>query len=525
MIGRKPSRGAFWIAAVACILAGGFGLPAPANAKTKFVFANASPYDTLDPHMILDVGRVASRINLYDGLMRWLDNPAKLEPWLAESYTISPDGKVYTFKLRKGAKFHDGAEIKASDVVYSMERILAVGGQSAPLFAPLIKAGTTKAVDDYTVEFNLTNPSAIFLAIVPEVHVVNTALVKKNEKDGDWGKVWLSKNEAGSGSYALRRYDPAIGFTAERFPGHFITKWGDKPIDEIEFRTVIELNSRVLGLLKGDFQGTDGYLPQDQIKRLKDAGNIYVAEAESMRIFYSIIHNGREPMNDINFRKALSYSFDYDGFNKNILSDSVARDPVPLPNNIWGAPKDVKGYTYDVEKAKEYLAKMANPPREITIGALAGYQQTEQAAALLQAGLNKVGIKSKIVAEPWSVVSNKMRDEKQMYDLLFLWKSTYYADPNNWVGEMYACDQIGQRNNSWYCNKDVDKLLTEALATTDQEIRRKNYEKAAVMVMEDAAGIFIYNTKWFGPFNKKVSGVRFCPIGDGQEMRWASMEN
>jgi peptide/nickel transport system substrate-binding protein len=147
----------------------------PAEAKTKFVFANASPYDTLDPHMILDVGRVATRINLYDGLMRWLDNPAKLEPWLAESYTVSQDGKTYTFKLRKGAKFHDGTEIKAADVVYSMERILGVNGQSAALFKPLIAAGTTKAIDDYTVEFHLIKPSAIFLAIVPEVHVVNTA--------------------------------------------------------------------------------------------------------------------------------------------------------------------------------------------------------------------------------------------------------------------------------------------------------------------------------------------------------------
>jgi peptide/nickel transport system substrate-binding protein len=524
MIRRRNTLKALWFGALAA--ATFIAMPmAPASAKTKFVFANASPYDNLDPHMILDVGRVASRINMYDGLLRWLDNPAKLEPWLAESYTISDDGKVYTFKLRKGAKFHDGTEIKAADVVYSMERILAAGGQSAPLFSALVKPGTTKATDDYTVEFTLTQPSAIFLAIVPEVHVVNSALVKKNEKDGDWGKVWLSKAEAGSGSYMLRRYDPAIGFTAERFKDHWNKQWGAKPIDEIEFRTVIELNSRVLGLLKGDFQGTDGYLPQDQIKRLRDAGNIYIGEQESMRIFYSIIHNGREPMNDINFRKALSYSFDYDGFNKNILSDSVARDPVPLPNNIWGAPKDVKGYTYDIEKAKEHLAKMANPPREITIGALAGYQQTEQAAALLQAGLNKIGIKSKIGAEPWSVVSNKMRDEKQMFDLLFLWKSTYYADPNNWVGEMYACDQIGQRNNSWYCNKEVDALLTEALKTTDQEVRRKNYEKASTMVMEDAAGIFIYNTKWFGPFNKKVTGIRFCPIGDGQEMRWASMEN
>ena len=113
----------------------------PAFAQSKFVFANASPYDTLDPHMILDVGRVASRVNMYDGLLRWVDNPAKLEPWLAESYTVSPDGKTYTFKLRKGAKFHDGTEIKAADVVYSMERILALKGQCVPAVLGPRRAG------------------------------------------------------------------------------------------------------------------------------------------------------------------------------------------------------------------------------------------------------------------------------------------------------------------------------------------------------------------------------------------------
>ena len=508
-------------AAVAMILAG----PAPsAEAQTKFVFANSSPYDTLDPHMILDVGRVASRINMYDGLLRWFDNPAKLEPWLAEKYTVSEDGKVYTFELRKGAKFHDGTEIKASDVVYSMERILALKQGAFPLFSGLVAPGSTKATGDHTVEFNLIKPSAIFLSIVPEVHVVNAALVKKNEVNNDWGNAWLAKNEAGSGSYKLKRYDPAVGFQAERFKEHWNTKWGAKPIDEIEFRTVLEINSRILGLVKGDFHATDGYLGQDQLKRLREAGTINILEQESMRIFYAIIHNGREPLNDINLRKALSHAFDYDGFNKNILSDSVVRNPVPLPNNIWGAPKDVKGYTFDLDKAKEYLGKMKEPPRELTIASLAGFPQTEQAAALFQGALNKLGLKTKLVAEPWSVASAKMRDEKQMYDILFLWKSTYYADPNNWVGEMYDCDQFGGRNNSWYCNREVDKLLKEAINTTDQEVRRKNYEKASVMVMEDAAGIFVYNTKWFGPFNKRVSGIRFCPIGDGQEMRWASME-
>src|SRR6202008_5195770 len=112
----------------------------------------------------------------------------------------------------------------------------------------------------------LGKPAAIFLAVVPEVHVVNSALLKKNEKDGDWGAAWLTSNDAGSGSYMLTRYDPAVGFIARRFPGHFLP-WGAKPIDEIEFRLVKEDNTRVLGMVKGDYQGSGGGLAHAQEKR------------------------------------------------------------------------------------------------------------------------------------------------------------------------------------------------------------------------------------------------------------------
>src|SRR5438105_15438622 len=88
---------------------------APAIAQTRFVFANESPYDTMDPHAAFDVGRVAVRLNLYDGLYRWLDNLPKLEPWLAESHTVSPHGPTDTYTLRRGAKLHDCSETSAAD--------------------------------------------------------------------------------------------------------------------------------------------------------------------------------------------------------------------------------------------------------------------------------------------------------------------------------------------------------------------------------------------------------------------------
>src|SRR5262245_62944112 len=171
--GSLLSRRALTGGVAALFLAAGIGMSAGgAEAATRFVFANESDYDTVDPHAAFDVGRVAVRLNIYDGLLRWQNNPAKLEPWIAESHSISSDGRTYTFKLRSGVKFHDGSEVKAADVVYSLERILALGKGAAALFKSMIEAGKAKAIDDYTVAFELTKPSAIFLSIVPEIHIV-----------------------------------------------------------------------------------------------------------------------------------------------------------------------------------------------------------------------------------------------------------------------------------------------------------------------------------------------------------------
>jgi peptide/nickel transport system substrate-binding protein len=505
------------IAAIAAVA------PSIGWAQGKYVHANNSGYDNLDPHAIYDVGRAASRINFYDGLYRWVDNPPKLIPWLAESHTSSPDGKTWTFKLKHGVKFHDGSEMTAEDVVYSIERMLATKMGASSLFIPIINPGTTKAVDKYTVQFNLTDSSAIFIATVPEILVVNSKLVKANEKNGDWGAAWLAKNVASTGSYKLKRYDPAIGFVGERFKEHF-AGWGPKAFDEIEFRTVLETNTRVQGLIKGDFHGTDGYLPYDQILRLKQISSVQILEQESMRVFYFSIHNGRSPMNDVHFRKALAYAFDYDGFINDILKGAVARNPGPNPNNLWGAPKDLKGFTYDLEKAKAELALMKEPLRPITIGTLAGFSETEQAAALLQNSAKKIGIEIKIESAPWQVVQSRMQDREKNYDMVPLWKSTYYVDPNNWVGELYGTRYLGTRNYSYNKDDELDKWINDALATNDQEKRQELYEKAARKVTEEAMGIFVYNTKWYGPYAANVAGIRFCPIGSGQDMRWASFK-
>lgn len=494
-------------------------------APSTFVFANTSEYDTMDPHLTFDVGRVAYRLNLYDGLMRWEDNPPKLEPWLAERHEVSPDGLTYTFHLRKGVKFHDGSELTAEDVVYSMERILALKKGAASVFAPLVEPGSTKAPDRYTVEFHLKKPSAIFLAIIPEIHVVNKALVKKHEQDGDWGQKWLSSNDAGSGSYVLDRYDPAVGFSATRFKDHFLG-WPGKHVDRIQFRTVREATSRVLGLMKGDYHGEDGYLPRDQIEQLRKSGKVQILEQESMRISIIHINNQRPPFDDVHVRRAISYAFNYNAFIQDILGGTVARNPAPIPNNMWGFPKGLTGYTYDLDKARAELKQAkVKIDRVLEIHPMVGYSPTDQIAALLQNGLKQLGIESKIVPDTWPTLVEKAKDAKTTPDMWIPWVSTYYADPHNWIGEMYSKSNWGSwKASSWYENPKVDEMLNKALTSTDRKERERLYSEAARMVVDDAATIWIYNTKWYGPFAPNVKGVRFCPIGNGQEMRWVYFE-
>ncbi len=515
------SYGAAGVAASQLVLP----LPAAASAS-RFVFANESDYDTVDPHAAFDVGRVAVRLNVYDGLMRWQKNPPVLEPWAAESYAISPDGLQYSFQLRRGVAFHDGRKMTAHDVVYSFDRMLAIGKGAASLFKTMIEPGAARAVDDDTVVFTLQKPSAIFLAIIPEIHIVNADLVKKNEVGGDWGQAWLSKNSAGSGAYVISEFDPAVGFVATRFAGHF-KGWGAKFIDTIEFRGVTDTNTRVLGLLRGDFQGIGGYLQTDQLKRIKASGNAQVLEAESMRVMMAQFNMTRAPTNDLHVRRAINYAFDYDGFDNDILGGLVERNPTPLPNTMWGVPKDVRGYSFDIAKAKaELAAAKVNLDQPLELAYLTGFQQSEQAAQLLQNGLTKAGLTSKVVGYPWPTIVEKFKDPHTTPDVSIYWISTYYADPHNWIGEMFSSSTAGTfKNAAHYSNPKVDALLDKALRSTDHAERAQLYEAATRMVVDEAAGMWIYNTKWYGPYAKDLSGIVFCPIGAAQEMRTAYFES
>lgn len=478
-------------------------------------------FKTIDPHLMMDVATASYRINLYDGLYRFQDNPPQTNPWLAERYEVSQDQTRYIFHLRRGARFHNGDEVTAEDVRFSMERQIALGVGAASFFKPIIES--TKAPDKYTVEFKLKYPYAPFLPCITLLYVVNSKVLRTHEASGDFGSKWLTvNNDAGGGSYQLEIHDPAIGFKAKRFAGHWLG-WKDRNIEKIEFRTVRETATRVMGLLKGEFNILGGRMEPDQLEKLEKDPNITVQKDLAARIFNIRLNNQKPPLTDVHVRRAISYCFDYDACVKDIMKNEVERNAGPIPNNMWGASPEARGYNYDIKKAKEELSKAGvKIDRPLEIVPLVGYPVTEQVALMLQAGLKEIGIESRITPKTWPTVVSLCSKTDTTPDITDYWVSMYYPDPHNWTGELYDSSRSGRgwQAQCWYNNPKVDELLKKAVSVVDKEQRTKYYKEVTKILMDDAVELWVFNTKNFTPIHKRVGGFRFCPIGSGMECRW-----
>jgi peptide/nickel transport system substrate-binding protein len=503
----------------------GVGSPTPllrrswgARPTTKLV-STWNAFDVLDPHVKYDVSAAAFNLNMYDNLLRYQGNPPQIVPWLAERDEAADGGRRWTFHLRRGVKFHDGSELTAEAVHYSFARLLALGKGPSAIFKRMgLTAERIRVGDAYTVQFSLDQPFGPFRVAIPLVSIVNPALLKAHEQDGDWGEKWLARNDAGSGAFRLVKADASSRLTMERFP-EFWRGWQAKHLDEVEIRVIREQSSQILALMKGDVHIVQGNLPADQLERLEKHPRITVTPQESMRILLIRMHNQREPFTDINVRKAFNHAFNYDSFIKDILKNRVVRNPGPTPRPLWGYPEDVAGYDYDLDKAKAYLAKAhVKITRPLDLHVQVTGEQSLQAGLLFQSDLAKLDIEARLVKALFPTLTASTKTQETTPDMWIHWVSTYYVDPENWIGEMYDSSNWGTwKASSWYKNPEVDALLDQARRLVNQDQRAKLYEEAYRLVVADAADIWIYNTLEHVPIAKVVQGFQFSPVGSGQE--------
>ncbi|MDR3536122.1 MAG: ABC transporter substrate-binding protein, partial [Acetobacteraceae bacterium] len=199
-----------------------------------------------------------------------------------------------------------------------------------------------------------------------------------------------------------------------------------------------------------------------------------------------------------------------------------------MPETLWGNPKDAKGYDYDLAKAKEYMAKAvaegAPMKRPIELHVQSENDQSVQGAQLFQSDLAEIGINLKVVGDIWSNLTRSATKPETTPDMWVHWVSTYFVDPENWVGQMYDSQFHGTwKASSYYKNDKVDALLRKARATTSQDARAPLYEEAIRQIMSDSPDIWVYNSMQLQGLNNRIKGRRFCTVGQGQEVRWMSL--
>lgn len=376
---------------------------APAAARPIVILASDSP-GSADPAENWNFGGAGYLPNVYDTLFRFVGEKAPtIETNLAaeiptkENGGISADGLVYTIKMVKNAKFHDGSPVNADAVIYSYERSkalkLGVNGIAADWMKEI------KKVDDFTVQITLTQPFGDFLNALGSVwgnYIVNPVIARANEKDGDWGHAYLKTNEAGSGPYKMTSFDTANNtITLERVADYWGGWKNEKPIDKAIFRWLADPTGARPQLEKGDADIAIN-LPTTDFAALEKATGFVSAKYPSIMQYYLALNGQMKPTDNVKVRQALAYSFNYDAVIKDIFGGNLVKMEAAAGPGYPDVYPAATQYTYDLEKAKALLKEAGVTNLEVTANVIGAMPNDQAVLEYWQADLASIGVTLKI---------------------------------------------------------------------------------------------------------------------------------
>lgn len=490
---------------------------APAEAAL-LVYASLSDISNIDPHIGTGLSNNETLRSLYDSLLDFRGNPPELVPNLVREWSATPDGQEWTLNLAPNAKFHDGSAVTAQDVVYSFQRLLRKKKGSAWMFQTIMDEESIEAVDDHTVKIRLTQPYAPFEATLPWLFVVNQKLVAANEQAGDEGEAWLTQNEAGSGPFTIKRWEPGNLYEFEAVPDY----WGGWPsegrLSGYIWRITRESSSMRLALLSGEAHIAQP-LSNDDVQALRNEPDVIINDDLSSLTYIIKINNQRDPTADVHVRRAIAYAMDYEGFVKSQANRHILAKGYLLPNfEPWYNP-DAWIYNTDLDKAKQELSESEHPEGgfELEFAYVTGLNFEEQTGLILLDQLSGLNIKVKLTPMTFPDMVGRMTDASTAPHLMAIATDAAYPDPDAVLWAAYHSSQAGKTYAaaSHYQNPEVDRLLEEGRATTDPARRKEIYDQVQEKLAQDCPEIPLTNIVWNAVRRKNVGGWIYTPITGG----------
>jgi ABC-type transport system substrate-binding protein len=443
---------------------------------------------------------------MYNYLARF-DAKVKIHPDLATSWTQSKDGLTWTFKLRKGVKFHDGTPFNAEAVKYNFDRFL---GPEKPLksglHTPIIKS--VDVVDEFTVKFSLKAPFALFLNNLAHSAsgIVSPTAHKK------WGKD-LTLHPVGTGPFKFVEWIRGDRVVLERNDDYYE---GKPKLDKIIIRIVREDAARVLALQAGDYD-LAVRIPPEEVGRLLREGRVRLYAEQSNRAIRIAFNMTKKPLTDLKVRQALNYAIDKESIVKNIYQDLAAVIPTIVgPLNIGYAP--VKGYGYDPAKAKQLLAEAGFPNGfDITLWTPKGrYLKDYELAQAVQQQLAAVGVRAKLESFEWANYLAQLRKapEESKHEMYLIAWAPSTGEARWGIYPITSCDEWRPKgsNDSYYCNKEVDASIAKAVAAKNDKERDAFLKQAQEILVKDPSAIYLLATKETVGMSLKLNGIINSPL-------------
>jgi peptide/nickel transport system substrate-binding protein len=507
----KMSKQRFWAStAIAASVLAAIGA-APASAATVVTMNTVQIFGTIDPAKISDYTDYMAAVNLYDGLVS-VDPKGNLIPELAESWKVSDDAKEVTFKLRDDAKFADGTPVQASDVIYSVERLLRINQGPANLFADVLKPGSVTAPDAKTVKFTLSKTFAPFLTTVPAIFILNEKLVKANEGSDD-GQTYLATNVAGAGAYALKSWDRGAQMTIVRNPDYY-KGFGEGPIDEVRWIiTNDEATVRSLAA-SGELMMTSQFQSPETYKALVDMGRFNLVSQDTSTAFYLKLNTKVPPTDDVHIRRAIALATDYSTVRDVIFPGGVLSTPLPKAFADFHAD-DIPDPVFDLEAAKAEVAqsKYAGSPIPITLGYVAGTKFEEEISLLMQANLEQIGFKVTQQSDPWNritEVAGKVETTPAVNQIFF---GPTYPSPDSMFFTQYHSKAAGTWSSmEWLQDPTIDGLIDAARATGDTAKQAEIYRDLQHKLVEIQPDVFLLTQTVQHAMDKCLTGFNAVPM-------------
>lgn len=465
--------------------------------KNKISIAMKADPKTLDPQKSIDTMSNKSITLIYDTLLD-LDENLNLKPNLAESWERLDDCNV-VFHLKKGVKFHNGEELKAEDVKFTLERA-ASSPQTLYLFKPITKV---TVIDDYTVQVTTDKP---FGALLNNLAAVQGGIVSKKAvlKYGDD----YVNHPVGTGQYKLKEWLPGNRIVFEGFKDAY---QGAPNFEELTYLTIPEVSNRMIALETGEVDVAFDIGIMDK-ETIENSNNLELVEVESPALLYLGFDQTNPIYQNKKLREAIAYAIDNQTFVDVVFRGSAVAGDSPLPKASPAYNRNVKKYNQDIEKAKKLLAEAGYPNGlDIELWCMDDGPRVDM-CVIIQDQLKKIGINVEIkIFEFGAYVSKTALPNKELYFLS--WNSS--GDGDVALYPLFHSSQHGAPGNrSFYSNKEVDKLLDKARVSVDEEERKSLYKEVQNILQEDLAIYALAYPKINLAKNKELKGLIFKKNGD-----------